>query len=184
MTKTAILFPGQGSQFKGMGKSLFPRFRKMAAEASEILGYSIEELCLKDSESKLGRTQYTQPALYVVNAMGYAQWLEDNPARTPPVFAAGHSLGEYNALLAANVFDFQTGLKLVRKRGELMAAAGGGTMAAIIGTPVQTVRELLAKNGLTEIDFANYNTPTQIVIAGSQAAIAKAEQLCASNNIR
>ncbi|MEA2892656.1 MAG: trans-AT polyketide synthase, acyltransferase and oxidoreductase domain [Bradyrhizobium sp.] len=156
----------------------------MAAEASDILGYSIEELCLKDSESRLGRTQYTQPALYVVNAMGYAQWLEDNPAGTPPAFAAGHSLGEYNALLAAKVFDFQTGLKLVRKRGELMAAAGGGTMAAIIGTPVQTVRELLVKNGLTDIDFANYNTPTQIVIAGSQAAIAKAEQLCAANNIR
>jgi trans-AT polyketide synthase/acyltransferase/oxidoreductase domain-containing protein len=156
----------------------------MAEEASDILGYSIEELCLKDSENKLGRTQYTQPALYVVNAMGYAQRLEDNPAGTLPAFAAGHSLGEYNALLAAKVFDFQTGLKLVRKRGELMAAASGGTMAAIIGTPIQTVRELLARNDLTEIDFANYNTPTQIVIAGSKAAITKAEQLCAANSIR
>lgn len=184
MKKTAVLFPGQGSQFKGMGKTLFSRFRKMAAEASDILGYSIEELCLKDSENKLGRTQYTQPALYVVNAMGYAQWIEDNPAGTLPAFAAGHSLGEYNALLAAKVFDFHTGVKLVRKRGELMGAASGGTMAAIVGTPIQTVRELLAKNGLTEIDFANYNTPVQIVIAGSKAAIAKAEKLCAANSIR
>jgi len=184
MKKTAILFPGQGSQFKGMGKDLFPRFQKMAAEASDILGYSIEDLCLKDSENKLSRTQYTQPALYVVNAMGYAQWLEDVATGSPPAFAAGHSLGEYNALLAAQVFDFKTGLKLVRKRGELMAAASGGTMAAIVGTPIKVVRALLAKNDLNEIDFVNHNTPTQIVIAGSRAAVAQAEKLCTNHNIR
>lgn len=184
MKKTAILFPGQGSQFKGMGKDLFPRFQRMAAEASDILGYSIESLCLKDSENKLNRTQYTQPALYVVNAMSYTQWLQDTANGTPPAFAAGHSLGEYNALLAAHVFDFKTGLTLVRKRGELMAAASGGTMAAIVGTPIKIVRELLAKNGLNDIDFANHNTPTQVVIAGSRTAVAQAEKLCTDHNIR
>lgn len=184
MRKTAILFPGQGSQFKGMGKTLFPRFQKLAQEASDILRYSIEDLCIKDLENKLSRTQYTQPALYVVNAMGYAQWLEDDAANTPPAFAAGHSLGEYNALLAAQVFDFKTGLELVRKRGELMAAASGGTMAAIVGTPVKVVQELLAKNGLNGIDFVNHNTPTQIVIAGSRAAVTQAEKLCTIHNIR
>jgi trans-AT polyketide synthase/acyltransferase/oxidoreductase domain-containing protein len=167
-----------------MGKSLFPRFRKMADDASDILGYSVEELCLEDPENRLNCTQYTQPALYVVNAMSYAQWLEENSAASSLAFAAGHSLGEYNALLAAEVFDFETGLRLVKKRGELMGAAGGGTMAAVVGTPVETLRDLLGRNGLTEIDFANYNTPTQIVIAGSKPAIASAETLCAAHRIR
>jgi malonyl CoA-acyl carrier protein transacylase len=127
----AYIFPGQGSQAKGMGKELFSQFPEITAKADEILGYSITTLCVEDPDQRLNQTQYTQPALYTVNALFYFNKLRQ--IGTPPSFVAGHSLGEYNALLAADVFDFGTGLKLVKKRGELMSQASGGAMAAVIG---------------------------------------------------
>ena len=112
----ACLFPGQGSQSKGMGADLFDRFPDWAAEADEVLGYSIRELCLEDPRGELGQTAFTQPALFVVNAMSYRARMADGAA-APPAFVAGHSLGEYNALLAAGVFDFSAGLRMVRGTG-------------------------------------------------------------------
>src|SRR6516162_2607290 len=128
---TAFLFPGQGSQRKGMGSTLFEEFQEVTARADEILGYSIKELCLHDPHQQLGQTQFTQPALYVVNALSYLKKMKDGSK--VPTYLAGHSLGEYNALFAAGVFDFETGLRLVKKRGELMSQATGGGMAAVIG---------------------------------------------------
>ncbi len=160
-----ILFPGQGSQYKGMGKELFSKYKKETARASEILGYDIEELCVNDPERKLVKTQFTQPALYVVNAFVY---YEENGN---PNYLTGHSLGEYNALLAAEVFDFETGLKLVKKRGELMAAASGGGMAAVLGLNAEELQNALHKGNYNAIDIANYNTPSQTVIAGKQEDI-------------
>lgn len=162
-----VMFPGQGSQFKGMGKDLFGKYRKETSKASEILGYDIEELCVKDPERQLGKTNFTQPALYVVNALAYYEGVGNGKAD----YLIGHSLGEYNALLAAGAFDFETGLRLVQKRGALMAAASGGGMAAVLGYKVEAVQELLDKGGYNDIDIANFNTPTQIVIAGPQASI-------------
>ena len=107
------MFPGQGSQSKGMGGDLFDRFKDMTEKADSILGYSIKELCLEDPRSELGKTQFTQPALYVVNALSYFSKIEE--AGKAPDFVAGHSLGEFNALMAAQCFDFETGLKLVCK---------------------------------------------------------------------
>jgi trans-AT polyketide synthase, acyltransferase and oxidoreductase domains len=182
MSKRAILFPGQGAQFRGMGKSLFPAYQDLSRRASDILGFSIQELCLEDSDKKLHLTQFTQPALYVVNAMGYYHWLADNGS--PPHFLAGHSLGEYNALLAAGVFDFETGLKLVKKRGELMSRADGGGMAAVIGLNAQTIRQLLADHHLEDIDLANFNTPKQVVISGPVDSIAKAQKVLTKSDSR
>lgn len=161
------MFPGQGSQYKGMGKAFFDTFKQETILASDILGYDLEELCIKDPERQLGKTAFTQPALYVVNAFTYYA----SQPRTKPDYFIGHSLGEYNALLAAEAFSFETGLRLVQKRGALMAAASGGGMAAVLGHQVEAVQQMLDEGGYTDIDIANINTPTQIVIAGPQDAI-------------
>jgi len=158
------VFPGQGSQRKGMGENLFDEFPDLTKQADSILGYSIKELCLDDPDKKLNQTQYTQPALYVVNALSYQKKIKDDGKL--PDFLAGHSLGEYNALYAAGVFSFEDGLKLVKKRGELMSQAKNGGMAAIINSTEQQIQEILKDANLTTIDVANLNSPSQIVISG------------------
>ncbi|SFR72197.1 ACP S-malonyltransferase [Anaeromicropila populeti] len=160
----AYVFPGQGSQTVGMGKELFDEFPKVTEIADRVLGYSIKELCLEDKNNVLNQTQYTQPAMYVVNALYYYKKIKD--AVQKPDYVAGHSLGEYNALLAAGAFDFETGLRLVKKRAELMQKAIGGGMAAIIGVTKDRVNEILVKNNLDRIDIANCNTELQTVISG------------------
>ena len=176
-----VMFPGQGAQYKGMGKSLFPQYGQLAQTASRILGYSIEELCINDPENKLGQTQFTQPALYVVNAMTYAQ---TKNTQEPASFFAGHSLGEYNALLAAHAFDFETGLQLVQKRGELMSKASGGGMLAILRTTIDNIKLLLEKNNLIEVDIANYNTPTQTILSGPKESIQRVVKLFTEHQIQ
>src|SRR5579864_6190948 len=159
----ALLFPGQGSQRRGMGQSLFAEVREYAAvekDVDALLGYSLRKLCLEDSENRLNKTQFTQPSLYVVNALYYYKAVSQG---TRPAYLAGHSLGEYNALLAAGVFDFLTGLRLVKKRGELMSQARDGGMAAVIGLSASTVTRLIKENGLASLDVANFNAPAQIV---------------------
>lgn len=169
----AVMFPGQGAQRKGMCRSLFDRFDDLVAAADQILGYSVKTLCLSDPDARLNRTRYTQPALFTVNAMAYTAAREDGmPA---PIFLAGHSLGEYNALLAARSVDFSTGLALVKKRGELMDAAGNGGMAAVINLAPGLIRTLLAENGLDKVEVANLNTPVQTVISGDREQIAAAK---------
>ncbi len=178
----AILFPGQGAQFRGMGKDLFAQYPSLTDAASDLLGYSIARLCTEDPDDTLRLTQYTQPALFVVNALGYYRRRDDGLAQ--PAFAAGHSLGEYNALLAADVFDFETGLRLVQRRGELMGAARDGAMAAVIGIDEESLAALLAEHQLTSIDLANFNTLSQIVIAGPKDALQRAEQVLAARRVR
>uniref|UniRef100_A0A1Z2TJM8 [acyl-carrier-protein] S-malonyltransferase n=1 Tax=Pyxidicoccus sp. MCy9557 TaxID=2012863 RepID=A0A1Z2TJM8_9BACT len=166
------VFPGQGTQRKGMGARLFDAFPQLTDRASEILGYSLRELCLKDPEGRLSQTQYTQPALFVVNALSY---LEKKDEAGEPDFLAGHSLGEYNALCAAESFDFETGLRLVKRRGELMAEAKGGGMAAVVGLSREQVEAVLASRPeFGALDLANINSPSQVVIAGPTEAIQNA----------
>lgn len=166
MTSSSLtfLFPGQGSQKKGMGEGLFERYPDWTAAADAELGYSIRDLCLLDPHDQLNRTEYTQPALFIVNAMIGRKFM-DETSQTPS-FVAGHSLGEYNALLAAGAFDFVTGLKLVRKRGQLMSQALGGGMAAVIGLAPDKVQEVILRSGFHQITMANLNAPEQVVISG------------------
>lgn len=171
----AYVFPGQGSQSLGMGKEYFDEFKELTEIADDILGYSIKELCLEDPEDKLGFTQYTQPALYIVNAMYYLKKLQETGQK--PDFVAGHSLGEYDALFAAGVFDFGTGLELVKKRGELMGQAQNGGMAAVLGLTEEEIREIINKNGLDYIDIANLNSPSQTVISGIKKDIEDAASI-------
>lgn len=167
----AYVFPGQGAQKKGMGAGLFERYPDVVATADAILGYSIRERCLDDPDGRLGQTQFTQPALYVVNALTYLAKVEDSGVK--PAFVAGHSLGEYDALFAAGVFDFATGLKLTMKRGELMSRATGGGMAAVIGLTEGEVRRVLAD--LPALSLSNLNSPKQYVIGGLRADVVAAE---------
>ncbi|MEU0356993.1 ACP S-malonyltransferase [Streptomyces cyaneofuscatus] len=164
------VFPGQGIQKKGMGRSLFGRFPDLRSRADDLLGYSIEELCLENPERRLSETVYAQPAIYVVNALHWSAAQEDLP---PADFFAGHSLGEYSALFAAGAFDFATGLTLVRRRAELMSQVGGGAMAAVVGVCEQIVEETLKRHGATGVVIANYNAPEQIVLSGSHEELAR-----------
>ena len=170
-----FVFPGQGSQQKGMGGALFDEFNDLTAKADQVLGYSIKRLCLEDPDEVLGQTQYTQPALYTVNALSYLRKIEESEKK--PNCVAGHSLGEYNALFAAGAFDFETGLRLVQKRGALMSQARGGGMAAVIGLSAEKVEEVIAKNNLGTIQIANYNSPSQIVISGPSTDMGRVNTL-------
>jgi malonyl CoA-acyl carrier protein transacylase len=169
---TVYVFPGQGSQRKGMGEELFEYFPTLLAQANMILGYSIEELCLENPNERLNQTQYTQPALYIINAFSYFKKIREGAKR--PDYVAGHSLGEYNALLAAEVFDFATGLRLVQKRGELMSQAQGGGMAAIIGIKAEQVLNVLQNHNITDIVIANFNSYTQAVVSGPKGSVEQA----------
>lgn len=174
------IFPGQGSQARGMGKGLFEQFPDLVQSANKILGYSIEELCLEDPQQQLGQTQFTQPALYVVNALSYYKKIAETNQK--PDFVAGHSLGEFNALLASECFSFSSGLKLVKKRGELMREADNGAMAAIINLSEHEIRDLLQQHNLHNIDLANFNTMSQIVISGDKDEVAKSQEVFQKGN--
>lgn len=163
----AFVFPGQGSQTRGMGSELFQRFPDLTALADEILGYSVAQLCATDPDMRLNQTEFTQPALFVVNALSYLDRRRQNPVEVD--FFAGHSLGEYNALFAAGAFDFGTGLRLVKRRGELMARVTNGGMAAVVGLPVDALRTALSE--FEALDIANVNTHEQVVISGPVEAI-------------
>lgn len=171
MTAYAVLFPGQGSQSVGMDAGLFEaRPDLLGAEADDILGWSLETLCREGPEEELTRTDRAQPALY---ALSYALW-EVLAARLdrPPAAAAGHSLGEYTALAAAGVFDFRTGLRLVRERGEAMEEAARtepSGMAALLGADPELAEEVAAarREAGGRLWVANLNAPGQVVVSGA-----------------
>lgn len=156
-----------------MGAELFKQFPEYVALADQELGYSIAELCLEDSISRLNETQFTQPALYIVSCLGHLKEKQDGRI---PDYVAGHSVGEYGALFAAGAFDFVTGLKLVKKRGELMSKARAGGMAAVIGLNRDQVAEVIRANHYQNLYVANLNTPQQIVISGERDAIVAAQK--------
>ncbi|GAA2511754.1 ACP S-malonyltransferase [Winogradskya humida] len=178
----ALAFAGQGFQEKGMGADVFGHYPGLVQLASDILGYDLAELCRDDPDDLLTRTEYTQPAMFVVNALRQFERIrrEDPPA----AFYLGHSLGEYNALLAAGVLDFETGLRLVRKRGELMAAASGGGMTAVLGVTVPELLEMLHADGVDGVDLAGFNTDTQTVISGTLPVLEAAHRSLEQRRIR
>ncbi|SDY91487.1 malonyl CoA-acyl carrier protein transacylase [Lysobacter sp. yr284] len=180
------VFPGQGSQHKGMGAAGFERYPHLVREADEVLDYSIRELCLEDALDGKGellrQTQYTQPALFAVSALAFLE-RRDRGDALPAVYA-GHSLGEFAALFAADAFDFRTGLALVAERGRLMAQAPRGAMAAVIGIDQARVAQLLADSEFDRIDLANINSAMQTVISGDFDQIQRCEALFADAGAR
>ncbi len=176
------MFPGQGSQAKGMGGAeLFDAFPDEVAQADAILGYSIRERCLEDPRQELNNTQFTQPALFVVSALSYLR--RQREGKPEPDFLVGHSLGEFNALHAAGCFDFQAGVRLVQKRGELMSRASGGAMAAVINATPEAIEGALREGGLANVHLANFNTPVQTVISGAASEVAAAQPLLQKGNV-
>lgn len=170
----AFLFPGQGAQRIGMGEGLFEAFPEQTACADSVLGYSSRDLCLAGPMERLTQTQFTQPALYVVGAL---TWLKRVAEGAKADYLLGHSVAEYVALFAAGAVDFETGLRLVQKRGALMAEATGGGMAAVLGLDAAQVEEVIRRHGLTDVFAANVNTPKQIVVSGKREAVVAAEPL-------
>ncbi len=179
--KFAIVFPGQGSQSLGMLSELAENYeivKSTFAEASSVLGYDLWDLVQNDPEEKLNQTQYTQPALLVAGVAVWRALNEVYPGKISPDCIAGHSLGEYTAMVCAGVIDFKDGVKLVAERGRLMQEAvpqGKGAMAAIIGLDDDKVSELCASvaNG-EDLQPANYNAVGQVVIAGTKSAVERA----------
>lgn len=181
MTKIAVLFPGQGSQAVGMGKELaekYPVAAQTFAEADEALGYKLSQLCFEGPEDQLKLTEITQPAILTASVAAYRVLSEKG---VKPEFAAGHSLGEYSAQVAAGTIKFGDAVRTVRNRGKYMQEAvpvGVGAMAAILGMDAEKVAVICRDAAQGEVcEAANLNSPEQIVISGHAKAIERAVQL-------
>jgi [acyl-carrier-protein] S-malonyltransferase len=180
--RIAFVFPGQGSQYVGMGKDLCAQFavaKQTFAEADDALGSGLSELCFYGPEGDLKLTENTQPAI-LATSVAALRVLESETAMRP-AFVAGHSLGEYSALVAVGALQFRDAVTVVRERGSLMqqaVPAGSGAMAVVLGLETQAVRELceIAGEGET-VSPANYNGSGQVVIAGAKPAVARAMAL-------
>lgn len=177
---TAYLFPGQGSQFVGMGKSHYEEndtFKELTDQANEILGIDLRSIMFDGPEDKLKQTEYTQPAIFL-HSIALYKTLDASPD-----MVAGHSLGEFSALVACGALSFEDALKIVRRRGELMQQAGSenpGTMAAVIGMDDEAVEAVCAQASEEtgeEVIAANYNCPGQLVISGNVEAVPRAVEL-------
>jgi [acyl-carrier-protein] S-malonyltransferase len=180
--KSAFVFPGQGSQSVGMLAELaaeYPVVSETFQQASEALGYDLWQLVSNGPEADLNQTDRTQPAMLTAGIAAWRVW--ETVSEVKPAFFAGHSLGEYTALVAAGAVDFADAVKLVEKRGQLMqqaVPAGEGAMAAILGLEDDVVRELCAEaSSAGVVEAVNFNSPGQVVIAGSTPAVQKAIEL-------
>lgn len=186
--KTAFLFPGQGSQYIGMGRTLTQRFSSACQifdEADTVLGFSLTQLCLEGPAEALQLTENQQPALLTVSIAAFRVLTQQG---LKPDYVAGHSLGEYSALVAAGSLDFADALRLVRKRGRYMQEAvrpGVGAMAALLKLPEGKLDSILAEAAQGEVvSAANLNSPDQVVIAGHTAAVARAVELAKAAGAR
>ncbi|MBV9388540.1 MAG: ACP S-malonyltransferase [Chroococcidiopsidaceae cyanobacterium CP_BM_ER_R8_30] len=167
MSRTAWVFPGQGSQFVGMGVDLLELSyaQEKFEQAEKILGWSVPDVC-QDETELVSRTLYTQPSMYVVESI-LADLMRQRGEQ--PELVAGHSLGEYAALYVAGVFDWQSGLRLIKRRAELMNSAAGGMMAALIGFDRDQLQTQIQQT--PDVVIANDNSPAQVVVSGTPDAL-------------
>lgn len=177
--KIAFLFPGQGSQSVGMGKDLYDSYeiaKNVYDTADEVLGRSISKICFDGPEEDLKQTINTQPAIVTTSiALLYVFRKLTN---ITPDYTAGHSLGEYCALYAANVMSLENTLKLIQKRANLMSETKGGAMAAVLNAPDGAIEKAIKEaSSVGYVDVANYNSPVQVVITGDEKAVEKAGEL-------
>ena len=183
--KYAIVFPGQGAQEVGMGRDLFERFassRSVFERSDEALGFSLSRMIFSGPDEELKKTEYAQPAILTMSMAVYRCLEEETGVEFAPEFVAGHSLGEYTALVASETLTLEDGVRLVHLRGKLMQEAvplGKGSMAAIIGLDRESVISICeTASSLGVCQAANFNAPGQIVISGEREAVDKAVSMC------
>ncbi len=176
----AWLFPGQGAQEVGMGRDVWeasPAAREVFETADRVLGYSLSQICFEGPDDRLRETEYTQPAIFTTSLACLAAAVEAGAVAARPAFTAGHSLGEYSALVAAGALSLEDGLRLLDTRARLMAEAGrsnAGTLAAILGMEEDAVRGICVD---ADVDVCNYNLPNQTVVGGTRTNVERAIEL-------
>jgi len=186
----AFVFPGQGAQYVGMGLEFYKAFdiaRKTFDEANDVVGFDLSKLCFEDSSGELKLTANAQPAILTVSVAAFRILSEETDIKAD--YVAGHSLGEYTALVASGAMEFKDAVSIVRKRGEYMQSAvplGLGSMAAIVGLQkeeVETICSKVSSNG-SIVSAANYNAPGQTVISGNREAVEKASAIAKSKGAK
>ncbi|MDP4180247.1 MAG: ACP S-malonyltransferase, partial [Bacillota bacterium] len=180
MNKSALLFPGQGAQYVGMGKNIYQDYKiakHLFDEANDVLGFDLKSLCFDGDLTELTKTENAQPALLTTSVANFKVFRK--VTEVSPSFLAGHSLGEFSALVCAKAISFSDALKLVRKRGELMSKASQGGMAAVMGLEESKIKDACRKISSDDsfVVVSNNNAPDQIVISGHKAAVSKAEEV-------
>lgn len=189
MAEVVFMFPGQGSQTVGMGKDLFEQFqdvKRVFQEASDVLGINMERLCFEDPESKLNLTEFTQPAILTVSTAIYRTL--QKRANVQTTFVAGHSLGEYSALVTLGALSFSDALKAVHFRGQAMQRAvpvGLGAMAAYLGNSGSLIDAVCreASSSTSVVEIVNYNSPGQLVLSGHKTAVDKACEIISEKKL-
>lgn len=186
VNKIAFLFPGQGSQFVGMGKDLYenyPAAKKVFDTADEVLGKSISKMCFEGPEDSLKQTFNTQPAI-VTMSIAALEALKSK-LNIIPNYTAGHSLGEYCAMFCSGVMDLKTTLKAIQKRASFMSKVKDGMMGAVLNAPEGTVEEAIKEaSKIGYVDIANYNSPVQVVLTGDENAVKKAGEILLEKGAR